>query len=386
MKEIYSDSRGRRPAYSAASNSRDIYSNVRVKRRKRRKTLKEKLVLSMSILVIVASILSISVFAAIHGQWLDKENLPALPGGFINKSDRSKVEYILIAGIDFEEGNNVRGANQLTDTLMMLCFDRENNTMNFLQFPRDTFVGSSTQAWTGKINSIYTNGSKNGKKGIEGLNEVIAEAFDIHATKYVTVNMGGFKSIISALGGIEVDVPSNFPTIRLDGVTIRPGKQTMNGLQAEKFVRARNEYSDADYGRMRAQRIFMSALFERFFSLSKTEIARLAPSMIRYVATDLTISEILSLSDDARKVDKADIRFFSLEGRYYSYVPSGNYPNQSTLEVNKTSTMELLNTHFRPYSEKKGLDKLKIWGNNLNRSDLKNEDTAVDDPFSANKK
>lgn len=70
---------------------------------------------------------------------------------------------------------------------------------------------------------------------MENLARVIYDRLRLPIDHYVTINMDGFVSVIDAIGGVEINVQESFT---LEGVTFKPGLQTLNGLQAEKFVRA----------------------------------------------------------------------------------------------------------------------------------------------------
>ena len=79
---------------------------------------------------------------------------------------------------------------------------------------------------------LYASSHVEEYKGIEGLAQFIYDKLNIPIDHYATITMKGFRQVIDQIGGVEVDVPN---PINLDGVELDPGKQVLNGDQAEKF-------------------------------------------------------------------------------------------------------------------------------------------------------
>ena len=75
---------------------------------------------------------------------------------------------------------------------------------------------------------------------------------------YITVDYLAVKSIVDAIGGVEIDVPVKMrhpdPYIHLD-----PGLKTLNGDESLMYLRFRS-YKEGDLGRVKAQQIFMKSL------------------------------------------------------------------------------------------------------------------------------
>ncbi len=164
--------------------------------------------------------------------------------------------------------------------------------------------------------------------------------------------MDAFITVVDKIGGVEVDVPKK---IILEGTTLKPGLQTLNGKQAEIFVRERKSYANGDLGRIDMQRIFLEALLKKVFSASNGEIVSLAPTLIKEVTTDLTIAQMLGYYNQLMKLDKSnDINFHVLP------VIGGTHNGLSVLSIKKLPTADLLNEHFRPYSDAISADELGI--------------------------
>ena len=184
---------------------------------------------------------------------------------------------LLVCGVD--------NSKRLTDVIIVARVDMQNNCINMLQIPRDTYIGEGYA--TGKINAVYS------ADGIDGLREMIAERFSVEAEHYVTVTLEAFREIVDDLGGVQLDVPQRI--VFTEDKIIEKGQQTLDGERAEWFVRYRAGYALADIGRMGAQELFLRALALAASRKSGAELALIAGKRLSEIDTDLTLAEILRL-------------------------------------------------------------------------------------------
>lgn len=154
---------------------------------------------------------------------------------------------ILVAGYSVDDPGHA-GAN-LTDSIMVLSMNPNNNTGYMLSIPRDLYIKIPGYGH-GKINEVYKDG------GMDLLKQVVQDDFGIEAHYYVLVNYGAVRDIVNALGGIDITV--NSPDGRLydpnkDWTTGGPlvdlsnGAHHLNGQQALDFTRARGDPSPYGY-------------------------------------------------------------------------------------------------------------------------------------------
>src|SRR5664279_1423241 len=82
---------------------------------------------------------------------------------------------------------------------------------------------------------------------------------------YLMVNLKGFRSLINALGGVDLDVKTRIAMFGKDDAYkqtyIEPGQQTLDGQQALWYARSRVQ-SD-DYTRMGRQKCLMAAMLDQ---------------------------------------------------------------------------------------------------------------------------
>lgn len=342
------------------------------KNKKRRLGTADRILMALSIVLIVVS-------AGIVG-YVSLLNWAPLPevdesGHTVSISDEYKTEEeiqkkvvnFLVTGIDYAEGT---GRAKLTDVIMVVSYNLEAQSINILQIPRDTYIGSEYP--TGKINAVY--GNKNAG-GMENLARVIYDRFRLPIDHYVTINMDGFVNVIDAIGGVEINVQESFT---LEGVTFKPGVQTLNGLQAEKFVRERHSRG-GDIGRINAQREFLAALVNKFKHLSMGQISSLIPTLMQEVTTDLTVNDVLTLAPRVLSLDTSSMSFHMVPGEG---TMAGSY---SVWSVHKQVLADLLNQYFRPFSDPVPVEELNIQEIANTTDYYDDNDTTVNDLIDGNK-
>lgn len=260
---------------------------------------------------------------------------------------RGRVTNFLVTGIDYNTIDASAGTARakLTDVIMVVQLNLDTNKVDVLQIPRDTYVGTDVSS-TGKINAVY------GRSGLEGLAQVIYDRFKLPVDHYVNINMDGFITIVDAIGGVEINIQESFT---LEGVTFQPGVQTLNGIEAEKFVRERHSRPGSDIGRMNAQREFLAALFQKFKHLSMSQITALVPTVMENVTTDLDVKTVLSMVELVMGIEMEDISFHMVPGEGCT-APNG----QSVWSVHIDPLLEIINESFRPYEEPLTADDLNL--------------------------
>ncbi len=329
-------------------------STVRTKKKKKMRT-GDKVMLTIAIIMIVVAVLALAVIALMNSSIFQDSQVGE--GGFNNsyatdESIRDKQVNFLLCGVDKDKG---RGTN-LTDVIMVVNYDISAKKVNILQIPRDTVVDEDKYPTGGthKINAIYNQSIKKygNKAGINGLVTAINENFKLPIDHYVTVTMEDFRGIVDALGGLEIT--SDYAFTSVDGYKIKKGTQLMDGQTAEAFVRERKHVPGGDATRQKNQRVFLSALMDRLLEATAADLAKMVPTLVGMVGTDMTPNTILEFAKMAQGLEKSNIIFHSLPGKY------GSYDGYSVFSMNAEKTAELLNQYFRPYSDPVAVSELGI--------------------------
>lgn len=250
---------------------------------------------------------------------------------------RDGVSTILLLGTD--DG----GAR--TDTLMLLTLDQPAGRASLVSIPRDTLVNGSYAV--PKINSVY--GANNG--GAEGIDMVmtrVQQCIGFRPDGYLLFRLDTFVDFVDALGGVEFDVPTdmfyNDPSQDLY-IALKQGLQTLTGEEAMGLVRFRSGYADADLGRVKVQRQFLSALMEQAVSLKGIlQSPRLLQVLLSDAETDLTTGNLLWLAEAALTMELSNMDTATLPGSGLT-INGGSY-----YVLDPAGVAQTVNAYCNPYT------------------------------------
>ncbi|NYD42468.1 LCP family protein [Nocardioides panaciterrulae] len=155
-----------------------------------------------------------------------------------------------------------------SDTTILLHIADGRRSAYGISIPRDTLVdrpdctedghtvpGAEDATW----NTAYAVG------GPECTVEQVEAVTGIYVDEYLTVNFGGFKGMVDAIGGVEVCLPQ-----QVDDTTAHihfdAGVQTLDGERALEYVRERHSTANSDLGRMKRQQAFLASMIDKVMS------------------------------------------------------------------------------------------------------------------------
>ncbi len=223
---------------------------------------------------------------------------------------------ILVMGVDLPDPGEADADTLFSgraDTILLTRVNPDQGTVNVLSIPRDTQVDIPGDG-VGKINHANIVG------GPERVAQTIqANIGPVPVDRYVRVSTGALREIVDLLGGVEVMVPQRM--VYQDDtqglyINLEPGWQTLNGDQAEQFARFRAD-GNGDIGRVQRQQMLLRAIRDR---LSNPTVIPRLPQIIRvmlqYVDTNLTVEEVLALSNVALGIEPDDLHMVMLPGRF----------------------------------------------------------------------
>ncbi|GIV96635.1 MAG: LytR family transcriptional regulator [Herpetosiphonaceae bacterium] len=231
---------------------------------------------------------------------------------------------ILLVGLDFRSADPAEGAR--SDTLIVVHVDPRNQWASMLSIPRDSYAYIPRKESYEKINAAYSYGFAHPEiygpnvapevAGVTLASEAVEEFLNLraHGTKIhhrAQIDFEGFKRIVDAIGGINIDVPKplidpQYPTDDGDNGYIRlyipAGLQHMDGTTALRYARSRHQ--DADFGRSQRQqqvlRAILHAMKERGLIDQIIAGDAILEELRTAVSTDLPISDLSSLRALAR--------------------------------------------------------------------------------------
>jgi LCP family protein required for cell wall assembly len=242
------------------------------------------------ILVIVGILATTIVVAAAAFFGFDNSKDKAEPA--MQVSTHKKIN-ILLLGID--ERKNDIGRSNVT---CVVSIDPDTKSVSMLWVPRDSRVKIPDHGWN-KIGHAYAYG---GPKLSE---QTVADLLGIPIDYYISINMDGFKKVIDALGGVDINVekrmyyydPYDEGEVDNDGlIDLKPGLQHMDGNIALEYVRFRHDEM-GDIGRIERQQKFAKALLEDVMTPSAiTKVPGVLKEANSVFATDMPMTEMLSLT------------------------------------------------------------------------------------------
>lgn len=209
--------------------------------------------------------------------------LANLPGVDSGESDSDSMGgsriNVLVMGLDRRPSEGDAPAR--TDTIFVLTIDPRGKTAGILGIPRDLWVEIPTKDGSGylneRINTAYILGEINDYDGGgPGLAiSTIEHTLGIKVDHYVVIDFEGFRGVIDAMGGIDVDVATYlrddlYSETELPGdydpQEFEPGIQHMDGSQALAYARIRRGSSDLD--RIQRQQRVLFAVMDKALSLN----------------------------------------------------------------------------------------------------------------------
>ncbi len=197
---------------------------------------------------------------------------------------------VLILGVDQGiEGRHDRGNS---DTLILATANPQKNKATMTSIPRDTLADikgdPGDKYFMFRVNSAYEIG------GSKASMKTVSSMLNVPINYYLEVNMKALRSLVNAVGGVDVNVPFDFS---YDWCDFHKGKQHLNGRHAVAYVRMRKEDPRGDYGRQLRQRQVIEAIAHKAMSVNTiSNYRKLIDIFNKYVKTNLTFNDMLSLA------------------------------------------------------------------------------------------
>jgi len=193
--------------------------------------------------------------------------------GYVGGSGRVNI---VVFGFD---GPGYNGS-YLSDTILVMSLIPSDHATTLLSVPRDLWVQVPPNSGNyAKLNAAFADGYTNGygkfgpgfqAAGAEGAQKV-SEVTGLNVNYWVSLDFQTFRTVVDALGGIEITVPVGFTVTnpKTGGVvtTFVAGPQHMDGARALEYARARYIYDvpseGSDFARSRRQQLIVQAIMQR---------------------------------------------------------------------------------------------------------------------------
>lgn len=229
------------------------------------------------------------------------------------------------------------GAN-LTDSIMLVSINTNNNTAFMMSIPRDLYVNIPGNGYA-KINEAYPDGQTEhynqqgyAKGGMGLLEQTVSESFGIPISYYVLVDYSALRDAVNTVGGVPIDVQSSDPRGLYDPsidwkthgplVKLSNGWHTLTGEEALDLARARGDaygsygFDASDFERTQNQRALILAIKDKAMSsgtlANPLKLGQLFDAFGNNVHTDLSTGNIRRLYDLSKVIGSSQIKSIGL--------------------------------------------------------------------------
>ena len=154
--------------------------------------------------------------------------------------------------------------------------------------------------------------------GEEKLCAFLSQSLGVSIDGYASIELDGFRALVDKVGGVEVELERALdyedPEQGLY-IHLPKGKQTLDGLGAEKLIRFRSGYARGDLDRLDVQKTFIAALFKKLSSsVNITNAYGVATELLPYLDTNIGATTLVALGLEALRLEGKDIGFLTLPG------------------------------------------------------------------------
>lgn len=241
-----------------------------------------------------------------------------------------------------------------SDTTLIVHINAERTNAAVLSIPRDLWIklpdcivnGKNVGGYYSKFNAAYAFG------GPQCTVQAITETFGINVQHVIVADFKGFKSVVNALGGVEVCLAEPI-TDRSSRLDLPAGRQIISGEDALAFVRARKNLADgSDISRSERQKMFLGSIIrtaeQTGLITDPIRLYKVLEAATKSLSMDKELANISALSNlalEMKSVGSKNIQFVALpwksNGDGSLKLTEGAEP---ILEAFRTSTLPILDS------------------------------------------
>lgn len=255
---------------------------------------------------------------------------------------RAHLQTVLLIGTDSTEGyqEQTDGVKAFynyhqADFLTLVVMDTQAGTAQILQLNRDTMtdvpwldvLGNYGGTEYKQLCLAYNYGDGGMKSCKNTMDAVRTLLFDAPIDHYIQIPMSAIGVLNDLVGGVPVTIEEDMTAI--DPAFVQGRTLTLNGTQAESFVRARKSMEDdTNLARMARQRQYLDSFQQQAraaFNADSDFMMKLVGKLSDYLQSDLTAQQLQDLVTSLDQAEIAPIRY--AEGtlrkgeEYYEFYP-----------------------------------------------------------------
>jgi len=210
-----------------------------------------------------------------------------IPSGSIY-TDKN-ILNILLLGTDYPFNKNDPGR---ADAILILSLDFRDNSARLVSMERGMGMPMLSGKFAGQWD-WFTHLHHFG--GANMMLESIRYCFKLDVDRFAQVNFDSFKSVVDALGGIDIEMTE----VEANRLGLRTGWNHLDGAAALSYARLRSV--DSDWVRITRQRRVIQACVDQIKGADLATLNQLADVILPMISTNFTQMEILSLMTKAPK-------------------------------------------------------------------------------------
>ncbi|WP_082518678.1 LCP family protein [Leifsonia sp. Leaf336] len=202
-------------------------------------------------------------------------------------------------------------SNQRSDTMMLVHIDADRRDVYVMSIMRDLWVPIPGNG-TAKINAALAWG------GTPLTVQTVEQLLQVRIDHVAILDFAGLKDITNAIGGVDVDSPVAFTTVKSPHYTFVKGMNHLDGDEALAFARERYAFPEADYQRVADQQAllagFATTLIHRSVLTDPSALLAFARSTGSAVSVDSSfdLPSMLALAASMRISGASGIHTFTL--------------------------------------------------------------------------
>jgi LCP family protein required for cell wall assembly len=221
---------------------------------------------------------------------------------------------VLLVGADRSPSRTTN----LTDTMIVASLDPVGRTVSMVSVPRD-LIGvplGNGDTFGPKINSLIDYADRHPDEfpegGREALRRALAALLGIDIHYQAEVNLNGFRKMVDAVGGVDVEVTRAIDDPNYDGgrgFTIDVGRHHLDGKTALAYVRSRKGAGDSDFTRAIRQQQVLVALRDAVTRDGSLlwELPALLDAVGGTIRTDLPYARLPELAAILDEIDDGNV-------------------------------------------------------------------------------
>ena len=264
----------------------------------------------------------------------DKDGDGILDDGYSYNTVKGPGKNILLLGSDTRSGSEAaQVSGSRADSIMLAHIPADGKGVYLVSIMRDTWVNIPGYG-AAKINAALNYG------GISLQVATVENLLGIKIDHVAEIEFEGFKALVNSVGGVDVQVPFNFD---INIWSFKQGVQHMDGGAALAFVRARYQFADGDYQRVRNQRAFLRGLYNTMKSKGALDNVGSFQSAVESIAgymrvdSGLNAAQIAQIAAPVLTSGDTTMRMTTLPNAG----PGWSYDGQSIVIVNQATNANL---------------------------------------------